>query len=132
MIDTSTMVAALLTQHEHHAVARPHLPGDGPVPAIVLAETFAQLRRTFSVSAETALAVLAPWANTPKRISALPASAYAEVFKRAIELNLGANIHDALIAKTCAHHNLPLATLDRRQHTIALAFGVKSSYLLSG
>ena len=68
----------------------------------------------------------------PKRISGLPASAYAEVFKRAVELGLGGNIHDALIAKTLAHHKLPLATLDRRQHAVALAFGVESTYLLSG
>lgn len=131
MIDTSVMVAALLTQHEHHALARPRLPADGPIPGIVLAETFAQLRRTFSVSAEAAMAALGHWANTPKRIAVLPASAYAEVFKRAIELNLGGNIHDALIAKTCAHHKIPLATLDRRQHAIALAFGVDTTYLLS-
>ena len=132
MIDTSVMVAALLSQHEHHAVARRCLPADGQIPAIVLAETFAQLRRTFAVSAEVALSVLGHWASTPKRVAALPASAYAEVFKRAVELGLGGNIHDALIAKTCAHHKLPLATLDRRQHAVALAFGVESTYLLGG
>lgn len=132
MIDTSVMVAALLTQHEHHAIARPHLRVDGPVAGIVLAETFAQLRRTFSLSAEAAMAALGHWARTPKRIAVLPATAYAEVFKRAVELNLGGNIHDALIAKTCAHHKQPLATLDRRQHAVALAFGVESAYLLSG
>lgn len=131
MIDTSVMVAALLTQHEHHAIARPYLPADGQVPGIVLAETFAQLRRTFALSAETAMTALAHWAGAPKRIAVLPASAYAEVFKRIVELNLGGNIHDALIAKTCAHNKLPLATLDRRQHAIALAFGVESTYLLS-
>jgi predicted nucleic acid-binding protein len=131
VIDTSVLVAALLTQHEHHGIARRHLPADGPVAGIVLAETFAQLRRTFSVSAEDAMAALGHWAKAPKRIAVLPASAYAEVFKRAVELNLGGNIHDALIAKTCAHHKLSLATLDRRQHAVALAFGVESTYLLS-
>lgn len=131
MIDTSVMVAALLTQHEHHAVARSSLPAEGQVPGIVLAETFSQLRRTFSVSAEAAMAALGHWVTTPKRIAVLPASAYTDVFKRAVELGLGGNIHDALIAKTCAHHKLTLATLDRRQHAIALAFGVESTYLLS-
>ncbi len=131
MIDTSAMVAALLTQHEHHALARRHLPKKGPIPAIVLAETFAQLRRTFSLTADASMAAIGFWALDPTRIAALPAEALPDVFGRAKALDLGGSIHDALIAKTCAHHKLTLATLDRRQHAIALAFGVKSTYLLS-
>lgn len=131
MIDTSAMLAGLLTQHEHHALARPHLPKDGPIPAIVLAEAYAQLRRTFALTADAAMEAIGFWALETKRIAALPAGAYSDVFGRARALDLGGNVHDALIAKTCAHHNLTLATLDRRQHTIALAFGVKSTYLLA-
>lgn len=130
MIDTSTMVAALLTQHEHHTLARPHLPKDGPVPAIVLAETYSQLRRTFGLSADDTVRAIEHWAGDTRRIAALPAAAYADVFGRARALGLGGNIHEALVARTCAEHNLPLATLDRRQHAIALAFGVSSAYLL--
>lgn len=132
MIDTSAMVAALLTQHEHHALARPHLPKEGPIPAIVLAETYAQLRRTFALPADAAAGTLEFWTLHPKRIATLPPNAYADVFGRARALGLGGNIHDALIAKTCAHHKLPLATLDRRQHALALVFGVESTYLLAG
>jgi predicted nucleic acid-binding protein len=97
----------------------------------VLAETYSQLRRTFALTAEASMAALGFWALDHKRIAALPATAYADVFTRARGLNLGGNIHDALIAKTCAHHKLTLATLDRRQHAVALAFGVDSTYLLS-
>jgi predicted nucleic acid-binding protein len=39
-------------------------------------------------------------------------------------------VHDALIAQTCLEHGVPLVTLDRRQHTVALALGVDSTYLL--
>jgi predicted nucleic acid-binding protein len=131
VIDTSAMLAGLLTQHEHHTLARPHLPKDGPVPAIVLAEAYAQLRRTFALTADAAMQALGFWALSTKRIAALPASGYADTFGQARALELGGNIHDALVAKTCAHHKLPLATLDRRQHAIAVAFGVDSTYLLA-
>src|SRR5258706_129102 len=39
MMDTSALVAALVADHEHHALARPHLRADGSLPAIVLAAT---------------------------------------------------------------------------------------------
>lgn len=54
MIDTSVMVAALVTTREFHDVARPHLRSPSRVPAIVLAETYAQLRRTFAQPVEVA------------------------------------------------------------------------------
>lgn len=130
MIDTSTMVAALLPQHEHHNVARPYLLSSVRVPAIVLAETYSQLRRTFGLSAEVAQEALAYWAFDENRIATLPARGYKQVFAQAAALGLGTNIHDALIAKTCAHHKMALATLDRRQHSLALAMGVRSTYLL--
>ena len=60
MIDTSALVAALVSSHEHHAQACPHLRTNARVPTIVLAETYAQLRRTFAQSAEAATALLAP------------------------------------------------------------------------
>lgn len=53
MIDTSAMVAALVSSHEHHALARPHLTTTARIPTIVLAETYAQLRRTFAVPTPT-------------------------------------------------------------------------------
>jgi predicted nucleic acid-binding protein len=54
------------------------------------------------------------------------------VFRKAVELDLSRNIHDALIAQTCIQHSLPLATLDARQHGIAKALGADSTYLLAG
>jgi predicted nucleic acid-binding protein len=129
MIDTSAMLAALVADHEHHALARPHLTTRTRVPAIVLAEAFSQLRRTFGQSAATAAALLAPWSD---RRTVLPTTgaATAQVLARARELELGGNIHDALVAQVCAAHGL--VTLDGRQHRLALALGVDSTYLLAG
>lgn len=129
MIDTSVMVAALIATHEFHGRARPHLQARSRVAAIVLAETYAQLRRTFAQPAEVAAALLRPWAGDEDRILPTQASALRAVFDRAVELNLGGDIHDALVAQICLDHGLPLVTLDRRQHRIALALGAQSSYL---
>ena len=130
MIDTSALVAALLPDHEFHAIARPYLPATPRVSAIVIAETFSQLRRTFGQSARTAGQLLTPWSSVD---SILPTSAesVATVLARAIELDLGGNVHDALIAQTCKDANLSLRTLDGRQHRIALALGAESIFLLA-
>jgi predicted nucleic acid-binding protein len=131
VIDTSALVAALIQDHEHHDLARPHLRTADVVPAIVLAETYAQLRRTFRQPAAVAASVLTPWSTAAGRILATSGTATVAVLARAVELDLGGNIHDALIAQVCRHHGVPLVTLDRRQHTVALALGVESTYLLA-
>jgi predicted nucleic acid-binding protein len=57
------------------------------------------------------------------------AAASVAVFARAHELDLGGNINDALIAQVCGDRGL--VTLDGRQHRVALALGVASTYLLA-
>ena len=131
MIDTSAMVAALVANHEHHEVARPHLSRTTKVPAIVLTETYAQLRRTFNQQAGAATRLLVPWTESPSQVLPTTSAAVCSVFARAVELDLGGNIHDALIAETCIQHETGLVTLDRRQHRIALALGAVSTYLLA-
>lgn len=124
------MVAALVANHESHAAARKHLSLATRVPAIVLAETYAQLRRTFGQQAGPASRLLRPWAQDRSRILPTTAAVVATVFAKAAELDLGGNIHDALIAQTCLQHHARLVTLDRRQHRIALALGADSLCLL--
>jgi predicted nucleic acid-binding protein len=121
MIDTSALVAALVSDHEHHALARGHLCADTVIPAIVLAETYAQFRRTFGQPAAAAAYLLQPWTADPRRIAVTTAAVVTSVFGRAAELDLGGNIHDALIAATCAANGLGL---------VALALGVTSTLLL--
>lgn len=130
MIDTSALVAALIVDHEHHALARPTLSASTKIPVIVVAETFAQFRRTFGQSARTATELLAPWTD-PARLLPTTAAVTARVLRRAIELDLGGNIHDALIAQACVDAGVPFVTLDGRQHRIALALGAESTYLLA-
>lgn len=131
MMDTSALVAAVVSDHEHHTLARPHLRPTLALPAIVLAETFAQLRRTFGQPAGTAAALLCTWTGSPDRILATTASALGAVFARAAELDLSGSIHDALIAQVCIEHDAQLVTLDGRQHRLALALGARSTYLLA-
>lgn len=111
------MVAGLVEQHEFHALARPYVVDAATrgVPGIVLAETWAVLRRgPWHLDAATVAQALAPWAVV-ERIIATPPDAYAAVLRTGRALNLGGNIHDLLIAHTCAASGQPLATLDRRQ-----------------
>ena len=121
MIDTSVMVAGLVTNHEFHALARPRVAAaaQGQVPGIVLAESWAALRRApWYLDARTVEAALSPWSDEG-RIVATPASSYAEILRSGRPLNLGGNVHDLLIALTCRDHGLPLVTLDRRQSNLA-------------
>lgn len=127
------MVAGLVTNHEFHDLARPHVAtaAGSRVPGMVLAETWAALRRApWNLDARTVEAALAPWGDET-RIAATPTSAYSEVLRTGRSLNLGGNVHDLLIALTCRHHGLPLVTLDRRQSTVAAGLtGLDSTLLL--
>jgi len=121
VIDTSVMLAGLVSNHEFHDLARPFVAeaARGRVPGIVLAETWAALRRApWHLDAETVEQALSPWASED-RIVATPPFAYAQILRTGHSLNLGGNVHDLLIALTCADNDLPLATLDRRQATLA-------------
>jgi len=130
-MDTSALIAALVADHEHHSICRPYLSVDLQLPAIVLAETFAQLRRTFGQPAGTASAVLQPWSSRPDHILPTTSATAAKIFGRAVELDLAGSIHDALIAQVCADNHVPIVTLDGRQHRLALAIGARSTYLLA-
>ena len=121
MIDTSVLIAGLVENHEFHALARPSVvaASDGRIPGIVLAESWAVLRRgPWNLDAATVHRALTPWI-AEERIIETPAGAYATVLRTGRSLNLGGNIHDLLIAYTCVAAGLPLATLDRRQATLA-------------
>jgi predicted nucleic acid-binding protein len=130
-MDTSALIAALVDDHEHHAISRPYLSADLVLPAIVLAESFAHLRRTFGQSAATASVVLRPWTSRPDHVLPTTAAAVSRIFARAVELDLAGSIHDALIAQVCADRHVPIITLDGRQHRLALALGARSTYLLA-
>jgi predicted nucleic acid-binding protein len=121
MIDTSVLVAGLTQDHEFHSLARPLVvaAAQAHVPGIVLAEAWAVLRRTpWNLDAAAVQRALSPW-TAEERIIQTPASAYVAALRRGRSLNLGGNVHDLLIAYTCASAGLPLTTLDRRQAALA-------------
>jgi predicted nucleic acid-binding protein len=121
MLDTSILLAALVPAHSLHAVARPHLsrPGRARLPGIVLAETYGRLRGApFNLKASAARAILEPWWREGEVLET-PANLYVRAFEDAATLNLGGQIHDYLIALTCAHHGVDLVTADRRQACLA-------------
>ena len=102
MIDTSVMVAGLVRNHEFHSVARSYVveAARRQVPGIVVAETWAVLRRTpWNLDAATVAETLAPWA-ADRRIATTPASAYVEALRTGRSMNLGGNVHGLLIALT--------------------------------
>jgi predicted nucleic acid-binding protein len=134
MIDTSVLLAGLVSSHEFHDLARPALVAarHQPVPGIVLAEAWAVLRRApFNLSAAVVASALRPWAST-SQIVTTPASAYTHVLREGRSLNLGGNVHDLLIALTCADRAQPLITLDRRQAMLASTLpGLEVRWLLA-
>ena len=130
MMDTSALVASLVRGHEHHARARAELPAVVSLPVIVVAETYSILRRAFGQPARVATELLAPWSN-PTALIPTSTDVMATALARATELDLAGNIHDALIALACVEHDVPIVTLDSRQHQVALALGARSTYLLA-
>jgi len=132
VIDTSVLVAGLVTEHEFHAIARRAIRDATVMSGVVLAETCAQLRRTVRLSASAASVAIRRWAATPGRIAVSSPEGYVRLFDSAAELGLGGNVHDAVIACTAAERGQPLVTLDRRQHAVATALGVPGSCLLPG
>lgn len=121
MIDTSVLVAGLVEQHEHHALARPAVveAAERALPGLVLAEAWSVLRRhPFELSAEVVAAALAPWTQ-PQRVLATPPELYVAALRAGPALHLGGNVHDYLILLTCRQHGVRLSTLDRRQARLA-------------
>jgi predicted nucleic acid-binding protein len=117
MIDTSVLVAGLIPEHEFHARARPHVvaAAAGLLPAPVLAEAWAALRRApWNLAPGTVAALLAPWRD-PARLAAPGAATYAAALADAQRSGAGAGVHDLVIAHTCAEAGVALATLDRHQ-----------------
>lgn len=121
MIDTSVLVAGLVAQHEHHALARRAVleAADHALPGIVLAEAWSVLRRhPFELSPDVVASALGPWTEGG-RVLATPAQLYVAALRAGPDLHLGGNVHDYLVLLTCRHHSVRLSTLDRRQARLA-------------
>lgn len=130
--DTSVLVAAFASWHEHHEIAFAAL---GRVDAIVthcLLETYSVLTR-----------LPAPHRMTPEVVTsyleqsfaamtvyALPAAEQRRLVGTCSSNGLaGGAIYDALIAATCVHADLTLLTLDGRARSTYTALGVDHELL---
>lgn len=132
--DTSVLVAAFASWHEHHAVA---FSAMGRVDAIVahcLLEAYSVLTR-----------LPAPHRMTPVVVSkylalsfgghvafALSASKHRGLIARcASEGLIGGAVYDAVIAATCADAGLRLLTLDARARPTYAVLGVNHELLVA-
>lgn len=109
LLDTSTLVAALVRSHPRHAEARPWLARAqaGELELVIAAHSLAELHATLTVlpvrpkiSPETAGRLREENLPASTEVVALAAQQYQEVVRRMIELGLaGGVVYDALIAK---------------------------------
>ncbi|MDN5795399.1 MAG: type II toxin-antitoxin system VapC family toxin [Intrasporangium sp.] len=123
--DTSVLIPAFLSWHEHHEVARETV-GDLPVvPAHVLLETYSVLTRLPAPHRLAPAVVLDGLGGLTSHLLVLSADRYlgtlAELAVRGIK---GGAVYDGLIAATAKEHGRRLVTLDRRALPTYEAVGV--------
>jgi predicted nucleic acid-binding protein len=114
--DTSVLVPAFASWHDHHEVARATLVGGLVVPASVLVETYSVLTRLPAPYRMPAGAV-APFLRRASAggVLALPPEAHLDGMERLASLGIdGGRAYDAMIALTVLHHGRTLVSLDQR------------------
>lgn len=114
--DTSVVVPAFLTWHEHHEVARRAVTEEVvAVPAHVIAETFSVVTRLPAPHRVAPDSVLAFLDKLPGPAIGLSPERYLPTLARLAAYRItGGSIYDGLIAATAVEHGLTLLTLDRR------------------
>lgn len=124
--DTSVLVPALLTWHEHHAACRAAARQARVVPAHVLLECFSVLTRLpapYRVSPSDAGELIL---GIPLTEVALPAPQHRELVQVLATSGIrGGAIYDGLIGATARHHNVTLLTRDVRARSVYDLVGVR-------
>ncbi|HLS33304.1 MAG TPA: type II toxin-antitoxin system VapC family toxin, partial [Brevibacterium sp.] len=123
--DTSVLVPALMTWHEHHDTARRAvLDGVQLLPAHVLLESYSVLTRLpapHRIAPEDAAEAIA---GLPMTAVSLPGDVHARLVAELGRARLqGGATYDALVAATAHHHDLRLLTRDRRARATYDALG---------
>lgn len=130
-VDTSVVVAAFASWHEHHEAASAALRRHPRLPAHVSVETYSVLTRLPSphrAPAEVVQAFLA--ARFPAAPLTLPGHAYRALLRTAVQAGLvGGAVYDALIAATARQAGATLLTRDRRALPAYEAIGVRYELL---
>jgi predicted nucleic acid-binding protein len=130
--DTSVLVAAFASWHEHHDIA---FAAAGRLDAVVahcLLETYSVLTRLPAPHRMTADVVteLVETNFATHELVALPGTEHRKLVLGAAALGItGGAIYDALIAATCSKSSLKLLTLDGRARQTYAALGVAHELL---
>ena len=131
--DTSILVASFASWHEHHEIAFSAISSIDAVVAHCLLETFSVLTR-LPAPHRMAPGIVASFLdhNFPKyAVFALPPTEQRKLISTCAARGLaGGAVYDALIAATCAHHDLKLITLDERARQTYALLGVAHDLLV--
>lgn len=131
--DTSVLVAAFASWHEHHDLAFEAIGRVDAVIAHSLLETFSVLTRLPAPHRMTAevVATFIDKSFGGHEVVALPAVDQRTLVIGCAALGIsGGAIYDALIGASCAHAGLKLLTLDARARQTYAALGVAHELLL--
>jgi len=115
-LDMSVVVAAVLSWHEAHEVARRAAVG-GSIPAHALLEAYSVLTRLpapHRVAPEVAEELLSGWFPAVRVLVPEPGLASVIVQRLAAAGIAGGAVYDALIGLTAAHRGAELLTRDAR------------------
>lgn len=127
-VDTNVLIAALVREHEHHAVALEPAADATHVLGQVTIEAWSVLRRHFRLPADLVGTMLRRY-REPRTMVAPSVEAYDRTLLRAPEAGLAGNIHDAVTVSSAAEADVHLVTLDAGLQR--LASGVVSCALIS-
>jgi predicted nucleic acid-binding protein len=130
-VDTSLVIAAFASWHEHHEMARRVLDGGVRLIEHCALETYSVLTRLptpHRVSGELVRAFLD--ARFPQPFLRLSARSYRSFLNTLAERGVsGGAAYDALVAATAADHRAELVSCDRRAAAIYERYGVKARLL---
>ncbi len=130
-VDSSVAIAAILADHEAHALAEETLSDSDTTIAHVAAETYSVLTRlppTLQLAATTAAEIID--ARLPSARITLAADAHTSALTRLAEAHVsGGATYDGLIALTALEHDVELLSRDRRAARTYKALGVRFQLL---
>ena len=129
--DTSVVVAAFATWHEHHDAARGVLDAGLDLIEHCALETYSVLTR-LPPPHRTSGTVIRDFiaARFPRPFLRLKEAAYRNFVLELPDYTIsGGSAYDALVAATAAGHNAELITLDRRALPVYQHYGVRTQFL---
>jgi len=129
--DTSLVVAAFASWHEHHELARPVLDGGVRLIEHCALETYSVLTR-LPPPHRCSGAVVRDFIRSrfPRPFLRLDARTYKQFVLALPEHDVtGGAAYDALVAATAAGCRAELVTCDRRAATVYESYGVRTTFL---